>query len=284
MRCLYTSKSQIIETNLHNNDRPVSAGSLICSVSFCPIPTRVPYARLSVGDLDDQERDEVEERSAFSDRLFVHPPYVLHCIDVAEQGIEHRILLDRFKQKHKEYVKADTSGAFNYWMLRYFVNAANVRDLFKGTSESESLEVKQAIEQMSGPAETTQLSADAKHIIATMKQLKNYREPKPIPTLSLKDLKPPIGTVGKWINFRDVLDILCDDKQKKRTREQKIKHLADRRSPKAERVLDKETGYLHGKDSKGVFFRHRESKKPDIEYFILDKSHQCFASDYPKAH
>jgi hypothetical protein len=53
------------------------------------------------------------------------------------------------------------------------------------------------------------------------------------------------------------------------------------RREKVSRILDEQTGYMHAKNSKGVFFRYTNGNELP-EYFILYKKDKHCPKDYPK--
>ena len=49
----------------------------------------------------------------------------------------------------------------------------------------------------------------------------------------------------------------------------------------AKTIMDEQSGYLHGRDAAGVFFRYK-NRNESPEYFILHKKDTRFPREYPK--
>ena len=97
--------------------------------------------------------------------------------------------------------------------------------------------------------------------------------------LSLADLKPPGVEKGDWFSVEKTAEILNDILKLKKKSPLSESTLRTRREGVA-RLQDEETGYWHGKDTEGVFFRFKRRNEPP-EYFILCKKDSRLPK-YPK--
>lgn len=100
-----------------------------CSTFICPIVEREPFARLSIGELTPEEKQEVEKRLALAEGI--RSLYELHTVDVPNEGISHDLLIDRFDQDRK----TNQSGTYVHDMQLYAETAERVRKVFRKSSE-----------------------------------------------------------------------------------------------------------------------------------------------------
>lgn len=92
--------------------------------------------------------------------------------------------------------------------------------------------------------------------------------------------KPPNEENGGWHNAKDTEAILNDILKLKQVQPLSKSALRVRREG-AKTIMDEQSGYWHGKDTEGVFFRYkRRNESP--EYFILYKKDTRFPREYPK--
>ena len=147
------------------------------------------------------------------------------------------------------------------------------------------------------------LTQIASPVPAQAKTPENNQETK-ISTLA--DMKPPSEENGRWFSVEKTEEILNDililkkteelrhnisksknpedivnEIEKLRTKQLLAKSTLRTRREGASPIHDEQTGFWHGKDTEGVFFRFaRQNRTP--EYFILEKKDTRFPREYPK--
>ena len=284
-------------------------GAVECFISYYeteyqseipPVYKMVLRCRCSLGELLENEIDFFERTGGLKDNpysILDSPAYSLHreiVLNTLEERLEHRQALEAFERDSYEHDKHDPKTQVKVWLhvrkMRELQSLANdiraarpvtppieTATVLIGTAtdiaDSELPEPK-AKEKPEGK---TVPSIDAVHIVEHIKRIDGYQEP---PSLTLTDLKPPSEENGRWFSGDQTKKIL-NDIQKLKKKQLLVKSALRTRRQNVTRIQDEQTGYWHGKDTEGVFFRHKK-KNETPEYFILCTKDSHFSKEYPK--